>query len=257
MSTDLILTDLQDRICTIRFNRPDKKNALSAAMYVGVTEALQKADADPQVRCILLTGTPDCFTSGNDLADFLKNPPSGDDSPVARFMATLPGIAKPIVAAVNGPAVGVGTTLLLHCDLVYAGESARFHMPFTALGLCPEFGSSLILPALAGHARAAELLLLAEPFTAAAAREAGIVNAVLPDAEVQAHARAQALKLAQMAPQALRTSKALLKRWSAAQVETAVKEEAPKFMAMLRGPEALEAMGAFMQKRKPDFSRFN
>ncbi|HEX4895881.1 MAG TPA: enoyl-CoA hydratase [Solimonas sp.] len=257
MSTDLILTDLQDRVLTIRFNRPDKKNALSAAMYVGVTEALKQADADPQVRVILLTGTADCFTSGNDLADFLKNPPSGDDSPVARFMATLPAISKPVVAAVNGVAVGVGTTLLLHCDLVYAGENARFHMPFVSLGLCPEFASSLILPAIAGHAAAAELLLLAEPFSAARAREAGIVNAVLPDAEVQAHARAQALKLAQQPPQAVRTSKALLKRWTATQVETAVKEEAPKFMAMLRQPEALEAMGAFMQKRKPDFSRFS
>lgn len=257
MSTEHVLTELQDRIFTIRFNRLDKKNALTSAMYTATTEALLKAEADPQVRVILLAGSNDCFSSGNDLADFLQTPPEGEDSPVARFMRTLATAKKPVVAAVNGIAVGVGTTMLLHCDLVYAGAKTRFHLPFVGIGICPEFASTYIMPRMMGHQKAAELLLLAEPFDSAKALEAGIVNAVLPNDQSEARAREAALKLAAQPPAALRTSKALLKRWREDLVVDAIRIEASKFIPMLGQPEAREAMGAFMQKRKPDFSQFS
>lgn len=252
-----IVTELQDRILTIRFNRPDKKNAVTTEMYEGLTAALQTGEQDPQVRVLLIAGSADCFTSGNDLADFLKRPPEGDDSPVARFMRTLATARKPIVAAVNGIAVGVGTTLLLHCDLVYAGAKTRFHMPFVNIGICPEFASTYLLPRLMGHQRAAELTLLAEPFDAAKAREVGIVNAVYPNEETESRAREAALKLAAQPPAALRTSKALLKRWREDVVLDAIRIEADEFIPMLGREEAREAMSAFMEKRKPDFSRFS
>ena len=257
MSTEHVLTELQDRVFTIRMNRLDKKNALTTAMYEGITAALLKAESDPEVRVILLAGSADCFTSGNDLADFLQNPPTGDDSPVARFMRTLATAKKPVVASVNGIAVGVGTTLLLHCDLVYAGDRTRFHLPFVNIGICPEFASTYILPRLMGHQKAAELCLLAEPFDSAKALEAGLVNAVLPNDQSEAKAREVALKLAAQPPNALRTSKALLKRWREDLVVDAIRIEADKFIPMLGMPEAREAMGAFMQKRKPDFSKFS
>lgn len=257
MSTEHIVTELQDRILTIRFNRLDKKNALTTEMYSGLTEALLQGERDPQVRVLLIAGSSDCFTSGNDLADFLQRPPVGEDSPVARFMRTLAAVKKPVVAAVNGIAVGVGTTLLLHCDLVYAGAKTRFHMPFVGIGICPEFASTYIMPRLMGHQRAAELMLLAEPFDAAKALEVGIVNAVLPNEQTEARAREAALKLAAQPPAALRTSKALLKRWREDVVMEAIRVEADEFIPMLGRPEAREAMSAFMQKRKPDFSNFS
>jgi len=251
-----VLTDVQDRVMTIRLNRPGKKNALTLAMYEAITEAIARAEGDKGVRAVLITGTPDCFSSGNDIMDFLQNPPQGNDTPVARFMATMAGMQKPLVASVNGLAIGVGVTLLLHCDLVYAGENARLQMPFVNIGITPEFGSSLLLPLMMGHQRAAELILLGEPFSAATAREYGLVNAVCPDAETETRARAVALKLAQQPPNALRTSKRLLKR-NAAAVAEAMQAEADHFIPMLRGAEALEAMSAFVQKRKADFSKFS
>ncbi len=257
MSTEHILTDVQDRVFTMRLNRPDKKNALTQAMYSRMAEVLAEAEANDEVRTILITGTADCFCSGNDLQDFLQLPPAGPDAPVLRFMRTLAAVKKPVVAAVNGPAVGVGTTMLFHADLVYAGETTRFHLPFVNIGICPEYASSLLLPRAIGHVQAAELVLLAEPFTAAKALDARIINAVLPDAEVYEHARAKAVKLAQQAPGALRTTKMLLKRWDSKQVDEAIMFEAEHFMAMLKGAEALEALTAFMQKRKPDFSKFS
>ncbi|MGH8446764.1 MAG: enoyl-CoA hydratase [Solimonas sp.] len=257
MSNDHIVTELQDRVLTIRLNRPDKKNAISGAMYKAMAEAFTAAATNDEVRVILLTGTPDSFSSGNDLADFLNTPENAGGNVIAQFMQSMIDTAKPIVAAVSGLAIGIGTTALLHCDLVYAAEKTRFQMPFVNIGICPEFASSLILPALMGHPRAAELILLGEMFSAAKAREYGIVNDVLPDADVQAHARAQALKLAAQPPNAMRTSKALLKRWTREQVKTVLGVEINHFVPMLKQAEALEALTAFMQKRKPDFSKFN
>lgn len=257
MSADHIVTELRDRVLTIRLNRPDKKNALSGAMYKAMTDALVAGNADPDVRVILFTGTADCFSSGNDLADFLNTPDNAGGSVIAQFMQAVVDTGKPLVAAVAGPAVGIGTTLLLHCDLIYAGQNTRFQLPFVNIGICPEFASSLMMPVIMGHPRAAELILLGEPFTAAKAREYGLINEVLPEAEVQAHARAQALKLAAQPPSAMRTAKALLKRWTREQVREAIGVEVNHFVPMLKQPEALEALTAFMQKRKPDFSKFN
>jgi len=257
MSTEHVLSELQDRVCTIRFNRLDKKNALTEAMYIATTAALQKAEADPEVRVILFAGSADCFNAGNDLADFLQNPPKDENSPVAVFMRTLATAKKPIVASVNGIAIGVGVTMLLHCDLVYAGARTRFQFPFVNIGICPEFASTYLMPRMMGHQKAAELLLLAEPFDAAKALDAGLVNAVLPNEECEAKAREAALKLAAQPPNSLRTSKALLKRWREDVVLDAIRVEADNFIPMLGMPEAREAMGAFMQKRKPDFSKFD
>ncbi|MDB5972759.1 MAG: Enoyl-CoA hydratase/carnithine racemase [Hydrocarboniphaga sp.] len=258
MSEQHIVTEIQDAVMTIRLNRADKKNALTSAMYEGLTAGFKAAAADPAVRVVLLTGSGDAFSSGNDLADFLKNTPTdAANSPVMLFMAAMSQFPKPIVAAVNGLAIGVGVTMLLHCDLVYASAKARFQMPFTNIGICPEFGSTLLLPAMMGHQRAAELTMLGEAFDAEKAKEAGIVNALVSEAELKTFARDQALKLASQPPNALRTTKALLKRWPQAALIEAIRVEAEHFMPMLKMPEALEAMGAFMQKRKPDFSQFS
>ncbi len=257
MAPELVLVERSEAILRIQLNRPDKRNALTTAMYSAIADTLGEAETDKHVRVIFLTGTRDCFTSGNDLNDFLQNPPAGDNSPVARFLRAISQGGKPIVAAVNGVAVGVGTTMLLHCDLVYAGASARFHMLFANIGLCPEAASSLILPALIGHQRAAELLLLGEPFSAERARELGLVNAVFPDEDYQEQALQKAQQLAAQPPNALRTTKALLKRSLHSVIAETMRAEGAQFEAMLRGPEAIEAMTAFMQKRKPDFSKFN
>lgn len=257
MNTEHVTTQLSDRVELIRFNRPDKKNALTQAMYAQMADSLAAADQDPGVRVIVLTGTADCFTAGNDIADFLKQPPSGQDAPVLRFMHALSTLRKPVVAAINGPAVGIGTTLLLHVDLAYAGENARFHMPFVNIGICPEYASTYLLPRLIGHVQACELLMLAQPFSADKALEARLVNAVLPDGEVFEHAMQQARQLAQQPPQALRTTKALLRRWTQDTVSQSIEVEAQHFGPMLRDAEALEALTAFMQKRAPDFSRFD
>lgn len=251
-----IQTELQDRVLTLRFNRPDKKNALTQAMYTAMAEALSDAQTRPDVRVVLLAGQPDCFTAGNDLMDFMNSPPGDDNSPVAQYMRALAGLEKPVIAAPAGIAVGIGVTLLLHCDLVYCGEQTRMNMPFVGLGICPEFASSYVLPRLMGHVRACELLLLGEPFTAQTALEYGIVNALLPNDQVETHARAKALQIAALAPGAVRTTKMLLKQWSSARVQEAITAEASHFMPMLKGEEAREAIGAFLQKRKPDFSRF-
>ncbi len=256
MSAKHIVTEVRDRVLTIRLNRPEKKNAFSGAMYTAMREALIAGDANPDVRVFLITGTPDCFSSGNDLAEFV-NAPAQTGASVTGFMQALVDCAKPVVAAAAGPAVGIGTTLLLHCDLVYIAETTRLQLPFVNIGICPEFASSLLLPVIMGHPRAAELVLLGEPFTAAKALQYGLVNAVLPDAEVQAHARAQALKLAAQPPASLRTAKALMKRWTREQVKEAMRIEIEHFVPMLGQKEAAEALTAFMQKRKPDFSAFS
>ncbi|MBN8487765.1 MAG: enoyl-CoA hydratase [Burkholderiales bacterium] len=184
-----IKTATLDGIATIEIARPEKKNALTQAMYQAMADALRAAQADPAVRAVLFTGQPGIFTSGNDLEDFMRRPPQGPESPVFRFMRALLDCDKPVIAAVTGAAIGIGTTMLLHCDFVYVSDEARLAMPFVSLGLVPEFASSLLVPQRMGHVRAAEKLLLGDPFTGAEAVECGIANAVLPAAEVVNHAR--------------------------------------------------------------------
>jgi len=251
-----ISTSKDKGIFTIEFNRPEKKNAITAAMYQTMADALTAADADPEVRVILIQGKPEIFAAGNDLEDFLKNPPKGSNSPVFNFMAALAHVAKPVVAAVSGAAVGIGTTLLLHCDLVYAADNAKFSLPFTQLGLCPEFASSVLLPQMAGHQRAAEKLMLGEPFLAAEAHDIGIVTKVLPLAELFAHAHAQAVKLAALPASSIRITKRLMRGSQMAALDAKMAEEGKAFSEMLGAPEAKEAFTAFFEKRKPDFSKF-
>ncbi len=256
-STDLIQADLREGILTVRINRPEKKNALNVAMYGALAEALQHADDDPTIRVVLLCGCDDCFTSGNDIADFVNAPPTGPDSAVLHFLNALTGAVKPIVAAVSGSAIGVGTTMLLHCDLVYAADTALFQMPFVTLGLCPEAGSTLLLPQMIGHQRASELLLLGESFTAVRAEQLGIVTAVLPQAELHRTARAKALQLAAQPAAAVRLTKALLKRGNSDALRETATLEIGCFLERLTSPEAQEALQAFMEHRKPDFSQFD
>ena len=252
-----IQTGLGDGILTLRINRPDKKNALNLSMYNDLAAGLARADRDDAVRVVLITGGDHCFTSGNDLEDFLGAPPTGMDSPVIRFLLALCEARKPIVAAVNGVAIGIGVTMLLHCDLAYAGMGATMQMPFVNLGLCPEAASTLLLPRLMGHQRAAELLLLGEPFSADKALSLGIVTAVCADAEVQSLVLSKARQLADQPAAAVRLTKALLKRDVAAELKETILEEARQFMDRLKSPEAGEALQAFMQRRKPDFSQFS
>ena len=244
-------------ICTIRFNRPDKKNAITAAMYQRMADGFKAAEVDPSVRVIVLAGQPNIFTAGNDLEDFIKQPPSTGASPVFQFMAALKDAGKPVVAAVAGAAVGVGTTMLLHCDLVYAADNAKFSMPFSQLGLCPEFSSSLLLPRLVGYQRAAEKLMLGEAFLADEAQQMGLVNRVLPAAEFEAFVQAQAAKLAALPASSLRITKQLMKRGMADEINRQMEAEGEHFRRMLTAPEAKEAFTAFFEKRKPDFSRFS
>jgi enoyl-CoA hydratase/carnithine racemase len=253
--SDHVVVEVADRILTIRMNRPEKKNALTAAMYTAMTEALAQADHDPTVRVIMVTGTQDCFTAGNDLADFAAAKP-GQVSPAILYLETLASTAKPVVAAVAGVAVGIGTTMLLHCDLVYAASGARFQLPFVNLGLCPEAASSMLLPARIGHARAAQILFFGEPFAADAAADLGLVNQVFADSELSSSALAKARQLAEKPPAALRTTKMLLKIGTAEGIKQTMAREGQNFAALLQAPEAKEAMAAFMERRKPDFSRF-
>jgi enoyl-CoA hydratase/carnithine racemase len=252
----LIRARTAERVARIEIHRPEKKNAFTGEMYRQLGEALTAAGEDKAVRVVLIHGTRDCFSSGNDVGDFLKHRPSGGETPAAMLFRALPALEKPVVAAVTGPAVGIGCTLLLHCDLVFAGAGARFQLPFVPLGLVPEFGSTLLLPRVAGYQRAAELFLLGQPFTAEQAKEAGIVNAVLPDDEVLARAEETVQKLVALPPESLRLTKRLLKGAQAAAVNERILEETRIFTERLGSPEAKEAMSAFLEKRKPDFSRF-
>jgi enoyl-CoA hydratase/carnithine racemase len=255
-TADVIISK-QDGLLSIVFNRASKKNAITAAMYSAMADALQDAESDPAVRAILFLGSPQVFTAGNDLEDFLKNPPSGADSPVVRFLLRISQAGKPLVAGVCGNAVGIGSTMLLHCDLVYAADNARFAMPFSQLGLCPEAASSLLLPQLAGYQRAAEKLLLGEPFAADEALQMGLISKILPVAELEAHARQQAAKLIALPASSIRVTKQLMKQRQQAAVEQQIFDEIDHFKAMLKSPEAREAMTAFFEKRKADFSRFS
>ncbi|MBB5410802.1 enoyl-CoA hydratase/carnithine racemase [Paraburkholderia sp. HC6.4b] len=256
MTTD-ILVERADAVLTISFNRPGRKNAFTAAMYQTMADALVEAQGDASVRAILIRGSAGIFSAGNDLEDFMKSPPVGETPPVFQFLRALGSAEKPVVAAVAGPAVGVGTTLLLHCDLVYAADTASFSLPFTQLGLCPEAASSLLLQRVAGYQAAAEKLLLGEAFDAAEAHRMGFVNRVLPAGEVDAFAAAQAAKLAALPASSLRVTKSLMKRASQQELQTQMTEEAVHFGKMLLAPEAREAFKAFFEKRKPDFRRFD
>lgn len=253
--TDHIQASLDNRVLTIRFNRADKKNAITQAMYTKIADTLLAARDNPEVRCVLIAGQPECFCSGNDLVDFLNSPAGDENSPVLRFMRALADFNKPVVAAVSGIAVGVGVTLMLHCDLVYCGEQTKLSLPFVSLGICPEFSATYVLPRLMGHQRASELVFCG-PFDAKKALDYGLVNALAPNAEVEALARKQAGMLAQMPPNAVRTSRMLMKHWRHDLVMESIPHEAQYFMSMLNMPEAKEAIGAFVEKRKPDFSKF-
>lgn len=255
---DHLRVEREQGLLTLRLNRLDKKNALTRAMYAGMAEVLNQADQDKSVRALLITGGEQCFTSGNDVADFIAAPPTDlNSSEVFQFMRALFEFSKPVVAAVSGPAVGIGTTMLLHCDLVYVSRDATLKMPFVNLGLCPEYGSSLILPRLLGHARAAELLLLGRSFTGAQAAEWGIANQALDDgAATLAKAREMALSFQQLAPSAVIDSKRLMRAPGREELRRVIEEEGKLFGQRLRSPEAIEALTAFMQRRTPDFSKF-
>ena len=249
----MIRVEVDGAVATIAFNRPQKKNAITAAMYQQAADAMKQADANEVVRVLLITGDGGAFTAGNDLEDFLRSPPQGDDSPVTQFMNTLCAMAKPVVAAVPGLAIGIGTTLLMHCDLVYASERAKFAMPFTQLGLCPEFASSVLLPRLAGYQRAAEKLLLGEPFDASEAERMGLVNRVLPAEELMPFVQTQLTKLAALPSESLRVTKQLMEADLQTPVAAAMLTEMQHFMRILNGPDAKEAFAAFFEKRKPVF----
>jgi enoyl-CoA hydratase/carnithine racemase len=250
-----IKTYTVDGVATIEIARPEKKNAMTAAMYQAMAEGLEAAAADPAVRAVLITGQPGIFTSGNDLEDFAQRPPSGMDSPVFRFMFALAGCDKPVIAAVTGAAIGIGTTMLLHCDFVYVSDEARLAMPFVNLGLVPEFASSALAVRRLGAAKAAEKLLLGDPMLPSEAVECGLANAVLPAAEVLPHARRVAERFNQLPPGAVQDTKRLM-REAAGDLRPVIEREAGVFGQRLRSPEAREAFQAFFEKRRPDFSKF-
>ena len=252
--TDDIRCITDGGVATLSFNRPDKKNAITADMYASLTQGLLDAASDDAVRVIVIAGSPGVFTAGNDLEDFLHHPPQGNDSPVLRFMRSLRDQPKPVIASVNGMAIGIGTTLLMHCDLVYASEQARFAVPFTQLGLCAEFASSLLLPQLTGYHRAAEMLLTGEFFSADTAAEIGLVNRVVPAAELDDFVRSKSQALAALPSDAVRTTKRLMKAAQASTVDVVMQEELTEFTRLLSGPDAKEAFEAFIQKRKPRFN---
>jgi enoyl-CoA hydratase/carnithine racemase len=249
-----ILTHTDAGVMTITFNRLDKKNSITSSMYAAMAEALAQAATDPAVRVVVFQGHESIFSAGNDIGDFLNQPPTTQESPVFRFLRGIATFEKPLLAAVAGPAVGIGTTMLFHCDLVYAGDNAAFSMPFVNLGLCPEAASSLLAPRMFGYHRAAEALLMGEPFFAEAAQEVGLVNRVVPPTEVNGYAQAQARKLAGKPLSSLIETKRLMKGDTQAVLQK-MDEEGKSFGRMLREPAAKEAFGAFMEKRKPDFSK--
>jgi enoyl-CoA hydratase/carnithine racemase len=251
-----IKTATLNGVATIEIARPEKKNALTIAMYEAMAQALRAAREDAAVRAVLISGQPGIFTSGNDLEDFVQRPPQGMDTPVFHFMRALMDCDKPVVAAVTGAAIGIGTTMLLHCDFVYVCDEARLAMPFVSLGLVPEFAASLLVPQTMGLRRAAERLLLGDPFTGEQAVECGLANAVLPAAEVLPYARRIAERFNALPPGAVREAKRLMREPQRAATLQVIETEGALFAQRLRSPEAVEAFQAFFEKRKPDFSKF-
>jgi enoyl-CoA hydratase/carnithine racemase len=250
-----IITERSGSILRIELNRPEKKNAMTSAMYVTLADLLNDAAKDERIRVVLWHGAGDSFSAGNDLEDFLKNPPGAGESPQARLMSALIDFDKPLIAAVQGAAIGGGTTMLTHCDFVYAGESARFQMPFINLGVVPEFGASCSIPARIGHLRAAELMLLGLPFDARRAADLGLVTRVVSDEKLLATATETAQKLAEKSPNALQACKRLLKQSSREQIQAAMRAENEEFSSLIRSPYTKEALTAFLEKRRPDFTK--
>jgi len=246
-----LLTERSESILRVQFNRPTKKNAMTAAMYTSLADLLNEADKDDNIAVVLLYGAGDSFSAGNDLEDFMKNPPGPGESPQARLMGALIDFDKPIVAAVQGVAIGGGTTMLGHCDFVYAGESARFQVPFVNLALVPEFGSSYLLPLRSGYVRAAELVLLGQPFNAARAAQLGLVTQVVPNQQLLATASETARQLAEKPAHALQACKRLMKQAVREPLEQAVKVENEEFAARVTSEEARHAFAAFFAKRRP------
>jgi enoyl-CoA hydratase/carnithine racemase len=252
-----INTELHEDVLRITIDRPEKKNALTMAMYTAMAEAVEQGDANPDVRVILLHGNGDSFTAGNDLQDFMANPWKGQDVPPAvRFMMAVAQAKKPVITAVQGSAVGIGVTILLHCDLVYAADNAKLMMPFVNLGIIPEAGSTVLAPALMGHQRAAELFMLGAPISAQRAYELGLVNAVVPADKLMETAMGAARLLAEKPAAVIRATKALMKKAGAAETERAIQEELQVLVERLSSSECREALMAFLQKRKPDFKQF-
>ena len=253
--SEKIQVSTEEGVREIVIARPETKNSLLVSMYEALTEALLDAERDLEVQVILLRGEGG-ISSGNDLKDFLENAPDGPESPVFRFMHVIAECKKPIVAAVDGFAVGIGSTMLLHCDVVYAAPETQFILPFVNLALCPEAGSALVLPKVAGHRRAAEVFFFGEPFDTALALELGLVSRVVPKDELLDHARKRARRLAEKPQRALLATKQLLKRHSAPELNAHIDAEAVVFCDLLKSDELKEAIGAFFEKRKPDFKRF-
>ena len=250
-----ILSHIEAGVMTVTLNRVDKKNSLTQAMYGAMSDALAQATDDAGVRAVVIQGHATVFSAGNDIGDFLNGPPSTEESQVFRFLRGIATFPKPLVAAVCGPAVGVGTTMLFHCDLVYAGDNAAFSMPFVNLGLCPEAASSLLVPQMLGYHRAAEAFLLGEPFMAEAALEVGLVNRIVPPMDANGVAQTQARKLAAKPLSALMETKRLMKKGQAGLIVQQMDDEGASFRRLLKEPAAKEAFTAFLEKRKPDFSR--
>ena len=250
-----ILTHTADGVLTLTINRLDKKNSFTPSMYASMADGLEQARSDPAIHVTVIQGDITVFSAGNDIGNFLQRTPSTQESPVFKFLRSIASHPKPIIAAVCGPAVGIGTTLLFHCDLVYAGDNAAFSMPFVNLGLCPEAGSSLLVPQMMGYHRAAEALLLGEPFMAEAALEVGLVNRILPPTEVNDMVQTLARKLAAKPIASLIETKRLMKKGQMVQVMAQIAEEGESFARLLQEPAAKEAFTAFMEKRKPDFSK--
>ena len=253
--TEDILVHAEGGVMTLTLNRLARKNSITSDMYGALADGIARAREDASVRVVLIQGHETVFSAGNDIGDFLNKPPAGEDSPVFRFLHGIASFPKPLVAAVCGPAVGIGTTMLLHCDLVYAGDNAAFSLPFVNLGLCPEAASSLLVPQMLGYHRAAEALMLGEPFMAEAALEVGLVNRVLPPTEVNGYANAQARKLAAKPITSLVETKRLMKKSQQGAVLQQMADEGESFRKLLVSPAAKEAFTAFMEKRKPDFSK--
>jgi enoyl-CoA hydratase/carnithine racemase len=249
-----IITERSGNILRIQLNRPAQRNAITSAMYITLADLLNDAAKDDQIRAVLWHGAGNSFCAGNDIQDFLKNPPPPSEGPQARLMAALVNFDKPIVVAVQGAAIGGGTTMLTHCDFVFAGESAKFQMPFVNLGLVSEFGSSYSVPARFGYLRAAELILLGSRFDAKRAAELGLVTRVVPDQELLATATETARQLAEKAPGALQACKRLIRSSTRELLERAIKVENQEFAARVRSPESKEAFTAFVEKRKPNFN---
>jgi enoyl-CoA hydratase/carnithine racemase len=249
-----ILSHLEGGVLTLTLNRLERKNSITVAMYEALADALAAAATDASVRVVVLQGHETVFSAGNDIGDFQNKPVPLGESQAGRFLNGIATFPKPLLAAVCGPAVGIGTTMLLHCDLVYAGDNAAFSLPFVNLGLCPEAASTMLLPRMLGYHRAAEALLLGEPFMAEAALEVGLVNRVVPPTEANAVAQAAARKLAAKPMGALAETKRLMKQGQQQLVAQQMAQEGASFARLLGEPAAREAFAAFMEKRKPDFS---